>query len=408
NERSAIEGIREKKSQLEQLKNQEAIAERDGDLAKAAQIMHGQIPELTKEIEEMTQKLNQVQGENKLLREEVDADDVARIVSSWTGVPVAKMQGSEMQKYLDLEKILSERVIGQMPAIKAVANAIRRNKTGIGDEHRPLGTFLFAGPTGVGKTELAKVLASFLFDDEKALTRIDMSEYMEKFSVSRLIGAPPGYVGYEEGGQLTEVVRRRPYSVVLFDEIEKAHPDVFNVLLQLFDDGRLTDGQGRVVDFTNTIIIMTSNLGSRDLIEFTDKDPVNGFEEGKKAVLETIKGAFKPEFLNRIDEIIVFNRLGREQIGRIAKIQLDRLASRLENRSLHLEWDDSVTNMIADSGFDPDFGARPVKRAVQNMIEDPLAVQMLSGRFSDGDTIKLSFRNGQLLINGNPADNPRQ
>lgn len=408
NERSAIEGIREKKSQLEQLKNQEAIAERDGDLAKAAQIMHGQIPALTKEIEEMTEKLNQVQGENKLLREEVDADDVARIVSSWTGVPVAKMQGSEMQKYLDLEKILSERVIGQMPAIKAVANAIRRNKTGIGDEHRPLGTFLFAGPTGVGKTELAKVLASFLFDDEKALTRIDMSEYMEKFSVSRLIGAPPGYVGYEEGGQLTEVVRRRPYSVVLFDEIEKAHPDVFNVLLQLFDDGRLTDGQGRVVDFTNTIIIMTSNLGSRDLIEFTDKDPVNGFEEGKKAVLETIKGAFKPEFLNRIDEIIVFNRLGREQIGRIAKIQLDRLASRLENRSLHLEWDDSVTNMIADSGFDPDFGARPVKRAVQNMIEDPLAVQMLSGRFSDGDTIKLSFRNGQLLINGNPADNPRQ
>ena len=408
NERSAIEGIREKKSQLEQLKNQEAIAERDGDLAKAAQIMHGQIPALTKEIEEMTEKLNQVQGENKLLREEVDADDVARIVSSWTGVPVAKMQGSEMQKYLDLEKILSERVIGQMPAIKAVANAIRRNKTGIGDEHRPLGTFLFAGPTGVGKTELAKVLASFLFDDEKALTRIDMSEYMEKFSVSRLIGAPPGYVGYEEGGQLTEVVRRRPYSVVLFDEIEKAHPDVFNVLLQLFDDGRLTDGQGRVVDFTNTIIIMTSNLGSRDLIDYTDKDPVNGFEEGKKAVLETIKGAFKPEFLNRIDEIIVFNRLGREQIGRIAKIQLDRLASRLENRSLHLEWDDSVTNMIADSGFDPDFGARPVKRAVQNMIEDPLAVQMLSGRFSDGDTIKLSFRNGQLLINGNPADNPRQ
>ena len=408
NERSAIEGIREKKSQLEQLKNQEAIAERDGDLAKAAQIMHGQIPELTREIEEMTEKLNQVQGENKLLREEVDADDVARIVSSWTGVPVAKMQGSEMQKYLDLEKILSEKVIGQMPAIKAIANAIRRNKTGIGDEHRPLGTFLFAGPTGVGKTELAKVLASFLFDDEKALTRIDMSEYMEKFSVSRLIGAPPGYVGYEEGGQLTEVVRRRPYSVVLFDEIEKAHPDVFNVLLQLFDDGRLTDGQGRVVDFTNTIIIMTSNLGSRELIDSTDKDPVNGFEEGKKAVLETIRLSFKPEFLNRIDEIVVFNRLGREQIGLIAKIQLDRLASRLENRALHLQWDDSVTNMIADSGFDPDFGARPVKRAVQNMIEDPLALQMLSGRFSDGDTVRLSYRGGQLLINDSPADNPRR
>ena len=270
NERSAIEGIREKKSRLEELRTQESIAERNGDFAKAAEIVHGQIPQLQKEIEEDSERLKAVQGDNKLLREEVDEDDIARIVSSWTGVPVAKMQGSEMQKYLNLEKTLSERVIGQDEAIAAVANAIRRNKTGIGDEHRPLGSFLFAGPTGVGKTELAKVLASMLFDDEKALTRIDMSEYMEKFSVSRLIGAPPGYVGYDEGGQLTEVVRRRPYSVVLFDEIEKAHPDVFNVLLQILDDGRLTDGQGRLVDFTNTIIIMTSNLGSRQLMEAPD------------------------------------------------------------------------------------------------------------------------------------------
>ncbi len=398
NERSAIEGIREKKGQLEQLKNEQSRAERDGDLETAAKIMYGQIPQLSKEIEEMTQKLRSVQGDNKLLREEVDADDVARIVASWTGIPVTKLQGSEMMKYLELEKILSKKVIGQDAAIKAVSDAIRRNKTGIGDEHRPLGTFLFAGPTGVGKTELAKVLASFLFDDEKALTRIDMSEYMEKFSVSRLIGAPPGYVGYEEGGQLTEVVRRRPYSVVLFDEIEKAHPDVFNVLLQLFDDGRLTDGQGRVVDFTNTIIIMTSNLGSRQLIDLTDADPVNGFEKGREAVLETVRNSFKPEFLNRIDEIIVFNRLGREQIGAIARLQLERLKGRLENRALHLVWDESVENMVADSGFDPDFGARPVKRAVQNMIENPLALQMLEGRFSDGDTVKLSAPGGKLDI----------
>jgi len=398
NERSAIEGIREKKGRLEQLKNEEAIAERDGDLARAAQIMHGSIPELTREIEQMSRKLAEVQGDSKLLREEVDADDVAHIVSSWTGIPVSKLQGSEMQKYLDLENILSAKVIGQMPAIHAVADAIRRNKTGIGDEHRPLGTFLFAGPTGVGKTELAKVLASFLFDDEKALTRIDMSEYMEKFSVSRLIGAPPGYVGYEEGGQLTEVVRRRPYSVVLFDEIEKAHPDVFNVLLQLFDDGRLTDGQGRVVDFTNTIMIMTSNLGSRELIDATDSDPVNGYERGKNEVLAAVRSAFKPEFLNRIDEIIVFNRLGHDQIGQIAELQLERLRDRLANRNLNLVWDKSVSDMVADSGFDPDFGARPVKRAVQNLIENPLAREMLGGRFSDGDTVKLSYRNGELII----------
>ena len=392
NERSAIEGIRDKKSQLEELRTQEAIAERNGDFAKAAEIVHGRIPQLQKEIETDSERLKAVQGDNKLLREEVDEDDIARIVSSWTGIPVAKMQGSEMQKYLNLEKELSARVIGQDEAIAAVSNAIRRNKTGIGDEHRPLGSFLFAGPTGVGKTELAKVLASMLFDDEKALTRIDMSEYMEKFSVSRLIGAPPGYVGYDEGGQLTEVVRRRPYSVVLFDEIEKAHPDVFNVLLQILDDGRLTDGQGRLVDFTNTIIIMTSNLGSRQLMEAPD------VQSGHEAVMEVIRGAFKPEFINRIDEIIIFNRLGKAQISAIVSLQMKRLADRLSNRNLKLEWDDSVVDMVSGAGFDPDYGARPIKRAIQTMVENPLAVDMLHGRFSDGDTIRLSAPHGQLEI----------
>ena len=392
NERGAIEGIREKKSRLEELRTQESIAERSGDFAKAAEIVHGQIPQLQKEIEEESQRLKSVQGESKLLREEVDEDDIARIVSSWTGIPVSKMQGSEMQKYLNLEKTLSERVIGQDEAIAAVSNAIRRNKTGIGDEHRPLGSFLFAGPTGVGKTELAKVLASMLFDDEKALTRIDMSEYMEKFSVSRLIGAPPGYVGYDEGGQLTEVVRRRPYSVVLFDEIEKAHPDVFNVLLQILDDGRLTDGQGRLVDFTNTIIIMTSNLGSRQLMEAPD------IKSGHEAVMEVIRASFKPEFINRIDEIIIFNQLGKAQIQGIVSLQLKRLADRLSNRNLKLTWDKSVVDMISEAGFDPDYGARPIKRAIQTMVENPLAVDMLHGRFSDGDSISISAPGGKLEI----------
>ena len=392
NERNAIEGIRDKKSQVENLKNEEAIAERNGDLSKAAEIKHGRIPSLQHEISDMEKHLSEIQGDHKLLKEEVDEDDIARIVSSWTGVPVAKMQGSEMQKYLNLEKILSEKVIGQDEAISAVSNAIRRNKTGIGDEHRPLGSFLFAGPTGVGKTELAKVLASFLFDDEKALTRIDMSEYMEKFSVSRLIGAPPGYVGYDEGGQLTEVVRRRPYSVVLFDEIEKAHPDVFNILLQILDDGRLTDGQGRLVDFTNTIIIMTSNLGSKQLME----SPT--VEAGRAAVLEVIRQSFKPEFINRIDEIIVFNQLGNEQIKGIVSLQLKRLADRLENRNLHLKWDDSVVDLVSNAGFDPDYGARPIKRAIQTLVENPLAVDMLHGRFSDGDSIELTAPNGELHI----------
>jgi ATP-dependent Clp protease ATP-binding subunit ClpB len=392
NERNAIAALREKKASLEQLKVEEQQAERDGDLAKAAQIKHGSIPALLKEIEEQSELLaqNQIDGK-QMLREEVSEDDIARIVSNWTGIPINKMTGSEMQKYLQLEHTLSEEVVGQKEAITALSNAIRRNKAGIGDERRPLGSFLFAGPTGVGKTLLAKVLASFLFDDEKALTRIDMSEYMEKYSVSRLIGAPPGYVGYDQGGQLTEVVRRRPYSVILFDEIEKAHPDVFNVLLQLLDDGRLTDGQGRVVDFTNTVIILTSNLGSSILLEAKDQ------AQARDQVLAIIHDSFKPEFINRLDEIIIFESLGPEQIKRIVSIQLQQLAKRLERRGYVLSWDDEVVDLVYKEGFDASFGARPVKRAIQRLVENPLSVQLLSGAFISGAGIHLT-RAGDTVV----------
>lgn len=392
NERNAITLLREKKANLEQLKVEEQQAEREGDLAKAAQIKHGSIPALLKEIAEQSALLEQGQSEGKqMLREEVTEDDIARIVSNWTGVPVAKMKGSEMQKYLNLESILSEQVVGQEEAITALSNAIRRNKAGIGDERRPLGSFLFAGPTGVGKTLLAKVLASFLFDDEKALTRIDMSEYMEKYSVSRLIGAPPGYVGYDQGGQLTEVVRRRPYSVILFDEIEKAHPDVFNVLLQLLDDGRLTDGQGRVVDFTNTVIILTSNLGSSLLLEAHDH------AQAREGVLAIIHDSFKPEFINRLDEILVFESLGPDQVKKIVAIQLAQLAQRLERRGYTLSWDSGVVDLVFEEGYDASFGARPVKRAIQRLVENPLSVQLLDGSFAPGASIELKRRGDEVI-----------
>jgi len=398
NEKEAISSIRENKARLEQLKNEELQSEREGDLAKAAQIKHGLIPALQKEIAKQSQALDDDQQNSRLLREEVSDDDVARIVSNWTGVPVAKMLSSEMEKYVNLEHILGERVIGQSEAIRAVSDAIRRNKTGIGDERRPLGTFLFAGPTGVGKTELAKVLASFLFDDEKALTRIDMSEYMEKFSVSRLIGAPPGYVGYDQGGQLTEVVRRRPYSVILFDEIEKAHPDVFNILLQVLDDGRLTDGQGRIVDFTNTIVIMTSNLGSELLLTTPT------FEEARSAVESVIAKAFKPEFINRIDEIIVFHRLEREHIRRIVGLQLELLVRRLARRNMVLTYDDAVLDAISSAGYNPDFGARPIKRSIQTLVENPLAKAIMAGSFAEGDTIVLHADESGSIELKNPRD----
>ncbi|MGL4987322.1 MAG: AAA family ATPase, partial [Treponemataceae bacterium] len=321
---------------------------------------------------------------NHLLREEISEEDIARVISVWTGIPVSKMLSGEMQKFLALEDELHKRVVGQIEAVKAVSDAIRRNRAGLSDENKPLGSFLFIGPTGVGKTELAKTLADFLFNDEKSLTRIDMSEYMEKHAVSRLIGAPPGYVGYDEGGQLTEAVRRRPYSVILFDEVEKAHPDVFNVLLQVLDDGRLTDGQGRVIDFKNAIIIMTSNLGSDLILQTEDIGNI------KEEIDSLLKATFRPEFLNRIDEIITFTRLDKSFISQIVQNQLQYLVKRLENKRITLKVEQSAIDYIAEIGYDPLFGARPLKRAIQTYIENPLAKQVIAGSIKDGQTITLS------------------
>lgn len=382
NEKTRIQESRSLKEELEKLRFEETKYTRDGNLAKAAEIKYGKIPEIEAKITEISNSINEARKDRpQLLREEVSEEDIAKVVSAWTGIPVAKMMASEMQKYLDLEKVLSKRVVGQDKAVSAVADAIRRNRAGLSDSNRPLGSFLFIGPTGVGKTELAKTLADFLFSDEKALTRIDMSEYMEKFAVTRLIGAPPGYVGYDEGGQLTEAVRRRPYSVVLFDEIEKAHPDVFNILLQVLDDGRLTDGQGRVVDFRNVIIIMTSNLGSDLILE------ASSVQEVEPKIKELLKASFRPEFLNRIDEVITFNRLGENQILSILDIQFEKVVERLKDRRLFLEISPEVKQYIAKVGYDPLYGARPLKRAVQNELENPLAKEVLSGRFIEGDSI---------------------
>ena len=384
NEKKRIEEIRKLKEELEELNIKETQYTREGNLAKAAEIKYGKIPELNKKLEEANiENSNSKEDEKRLLREEISEDDIAQVISVWTGIPVSKMLTSEKQKYLQLEEVLHKRVIGQDEAITSVADAIRRNRAGLSDENKPLGSFLFIGPTGVGKTELAKTLADFLFNDERALTRIDMSEYMEKFSVSRLIGAPPGYVGYDEGGQLTEAVRRRPYSVVLFDEIEKAHPDVFNVLLQVLDDGRLTDGQGRVVDFKNSIIIMTSNLGSDLILEAKNTDDI------KEKINELLKVSFRPEFLNRIDEIITFTRLDKKYIKAIVKNQIEKLAERLKDRRINLEVSNEAIEFISDVGYDAQFGARPLKRAIQNYIENPLAKEILAGKYFEGDSIKI-------------------
>jgi ATP-dependent Clp protease ATP-binding subunit ClpB len=383
NEKGIIEEIRTLKASLEELSIEEAHYERDGNLAKAAEIKHGRLPEIQRALEVKSTELENLHGETRLLREEVSEEDIARIVSNWTGIPVAKMLASEKSRLLKLEEILSRRVVGQQQAIAAVADAIRRNKSGLSDVSRPMGTFLFLGPTGVGKTELAKTLADFMFSDEKAVTRIDMSEYMEKHTVSRLIGAPPGYVGYEEGGQLTEAVRRRPYSVVLFDEIEKAHPDVFNALLQLLDEGRLTDGQGRIVDFRNCLIIMTSNIGG-DLIQAAPK-----LDDVKDAIGALLKATFKPEFLNRIDETIFFNRLGKPEILKIVDIQLELLKNRLKERKVTLEATPKARAYLAETGYDPQYGARPLKRTIQNLVQNPLARKMLAGDIADGDTVTL-------------------
>ena len=390
NEKKVIDQIRDLKQQIEQLTIEELQHERDGDLSRAAEIKHGRIPQLEAHLKELDAQLTDLQGTSSLLREEVSEEDIARVVSTWTGIPVSKMLTSDMEKLLKLESILGERVIGQDRAIRAVADAIRRNKSGLSDVNRPTGTFMFIGPTGVGKTELAKTLAEFLFSDERALTRIDMSEYMEKHSESRLIGAPPGYVGYDQGGQLTEVVRRRPYSVVLFDEIEKAHPDVFNVLLQLLDEGRLTDGQGRLVDFRNTIVILTSNVGSDVILAAPDLDAIGD------TIRDILRATFKPEFLNRLDEIITFHRLDREQIGRIVDLELRRLQRRLDDRKLVLDVTDKAKQHLASIGFDPAFGARPLKRAIQNHLQNPLAKELLSGAFQEGDTVRVQLSGGDL------------
>ncbi len=409
NEKSSIEGSRKTKEDLEKARFDMEKFTREGNLAKASEIKYSVIPALEKKIameQQSKESSDEMSEERKsLLRKEVTEEDIARVVSIWTGIPVAKMLTSEKQKYLLLEDVMHKRVIGQDAAVQAVSDAIRRNKAGLSDPNKPLGSFLFIGPTGVGKTELAKTLADFLFNDEKALTRIDMSEYMDKFSVTRLIGAPPGYVGYDEGGQLTEAVRRRPYSVVLFDEIEKAHPDVFNVFLQVLDDGRLTDGQGRVVDFKNTIIIMTSNLGS-DLILETADSLADSEHEDQAARMETLKSQldvllkqhFKPEFLNRIDETVMFSQLGKEHIKGIVKLQLERVASRLREHRVNITFDDSALDFIARVGYDPAFGARPVKRSIQSYIENPLAKEILQGKFGDNAAVKATASDNGIVF----------
>jgi ATP-dependent Clp protease ATP-binding subunit ClpB len=382
-EKDAIATIQTGKERLEQARLDAERAERDGDLERAAQLRYGHIPVVEREVDAMTRRLRDLQGDGAMLKEEVDEEDIAEIVAKWTGIPVSRLMEGELAKLVRLEDVLHERVIGQDSAVSAVANAIRRSRAGLSDPHRPIGSFLFLGPTGVGKTELARTLADFLFDDERAMVRIDMSEYMEKHSVSRLVGAPPGYVGYEEGGQLTESIRRRPYAVILLDEIEKAHPDVFNVLLQLMDDGRLTDGQGRTVDFTNTVVIMTSNLGA------------GGDEE---QVMAAVRGHFKPEFLNRVDEIVLFDRLSEADIERIVDIQVDQLADRLAARGLHLELTEAARQWIAKTGYDPDFGARPLKRVLQREVADPIALDVLKGAFQTGDTILVDASSGGGLV----------
>ena len=391
NEKKRIDERRHVKEELEQLRNDEVRFTREGNFNKAAEIKYGLIPALEKKLATENTEDEAASKDKKtesLLREEVSEEDIAKVVSIWTGIPVTKMMESEMQKLLELETILHKRVVGQDEAVRAVSDTIRRNKAGLSDENKPLGSFLFLGPTGVGKTELAKTLSDFLFNDEKALTRIDMSEYMEKFSVSRLIGAPPGYVGYDEGGQLTEAVRRRPYSVVLFDEIEKAHPDVFNVLLQVLDDGRLTDSQGRIVDFKNTIIVMTSNIGSDLILQAQTNEDLHKIANQIDAVLKT---AFRPEFLNRIDETITFSRLDESAIASIVQLQLDRLSARLEAKRMKIAFSKEALDFLSKVGYDPLFGARPVKRAIQSYVENPLSKELLTGRFKEESRIQVNY-----------------
>jgi ATP-dependent Clp protease ATP-binding subunit ClpB len=396
-EKEAIDKIRQIKAEIDQTRTSAERAEREGDLNSAAELRYGKLVELNRRLEEANSKLDELQTSNKMLKEEVDEQDIAEVVSKWVGIPVSKLMEGEIEKLIHMEEGLHQRVVGQDEAVAAVSNAIRRSRSGLSDPHRPIGSFIFLGPTGVGKTELARALAEFLFDDERAILRLDMSEYMEKHSVARLYGAPPGYVGYEEGGQLTEAVRRRPYSVVLLDEIEKAHPDVFNSLLQVMDDGHMTDGKGRNVDFRNTIIIMTSNIGSDWILSESDPDRM------REKVMEAVGMTFKPEFINRIDDIVVFHRLSREHIAEIVKLQVRGLANRLEARNLKLELTDAALDYLAEKGYDPSFGARPMKRLIARELADRLALEMLQGSYSDGDTIVVDAEGGLLVFNGRPA-----
>jgi ATP-dependent Clp protease ATP-binding subunit ClpB len=402
-EKEIIESIREKQGELEELRVEEEQARRKGDLGRASEIHYGKLPETEKAIEAIRAELSKVQERGSYLREEVTDEDVAAIVSKWTGVPVSKMLESEMQKLLTMEDNLKRRVVGQDPALVAVADAVRRSRAGLGDTKKPIGSFLFLGPTGVGKTETARALAEFMFDDERAMIRIDMSEYQERHSVSRLIGAPPGYVGYDEGGQLTEPVRRRPYSVILFDEIEKAHPDVFNTLLQLLDDGRLTDGQGRTVDFKNTVVILTSNIGTMELSaieERRDLDARTREDTMRSAAMTALRTQFRPEFINRLDEIVVFRRLGRDEIRSIVDIQLSDLGKRLAKRELSLDVSDAAKDLLGELGWDPQFGARPLKRAIQKHVEDVLAKRVLAAEFLPGDVIEIERVGSELVFTG--------
>jgi ATP-dependent Clp protease ATP-binding subunit ClpB len=392
-EKERIDRIRELNSQIEEARGEADRAERDGDLERAAELRYGRIVELQREMEQENAKLAELQRDRKMLKEEVAEEDVAEVVASWTGIPVSRLMEGEMHKLVHLEEALHRRVVGQEDAVTAVANAIRRSRAGLADPNRPIGSFLFLGPTGVGKTELARALAEYLFDDERAIVRVDMSEYQERHTVSRLVGAPPGYVGYEEGGQLTEAVRRRPYSVVLLDEMEKAHGDVFNILLQLLDDGRLTDGHGRTVDFRNAIVIMTSNLGSAIF-----QDASIPLEVRKEEVLAEVRGHFRPEFVNRIDEIVVFEPLGREEIERIVDIQVRLLSERLAERKLTVVLTEGARAFLATEGYDPAFGARPLKRLIQRQVQDPLALKLLSGEIREGDTVEVSAEGSGLVF----------
>jgi len=401
-EKEVIGRIRSHKAKLEEVRAEADRAERAADFGKAAELRYGKTVELEKQIAEANAKLAQLQGGHALLKEEVDEEDIAEIVSRWTRIPVLRLMEGEVAKLIQMEVRLHDRVIGQDEAVTAVANAVRRSRSGLSDPNRPVGSFIFLGQTGVGKTELARALAEFLFDDEQALIRLDMSEYQEKHTVARLLGAPPGYVGYDEGGQLTEAVRRRPYSVVLFDEIEKAHPDVFNVLLQILDDGRLTDGQGRTVDFRNTVLIMTSNLGSSVIQERQGQD----FERVRDGVIAVLHEHFRPEFLNRIDEVIVFKPLTEDQLTAIVDIQLKRLENRLAERRVNLVVTDAARKLLAQRGWDPVYGARPLKRAIQRLVQDPLAMMLLEGKFTEGDTITVDAKGGDITFTKATAPAP--